>query len=76
MSMARVRVEKTFKTFFVPGTHAIGSRTIAETQTGPIACAAMRGTMISIAPTKTSLPDVVLRQEATMREESRLSLVT
>jgi hypothetical protein len=33
----------------------------------------MRGTMISMVPTMTNLPNVILRLEAIMQEESSLS---
>jgi hypothetical protein len=67
-------VQKTLDTSSTAGILMIGSRTIAEIGSVPSVSAIMRGTMISMAPTMTSPPDVVLRLEDVMKDESRLSI--
>jgi hypothetical protein len=74
MSTTKVRVERTCGTSFVPETCVTGSRTIAKNEIALSANAAMRGTMISMALTKTNPTDVVLRLEDITKEGSSLSL--
>jgi hypothetical protein len=71
----RVRANKTFGTFFVPRMLAAGSRTVAKIEIMLSMSTTMRGTMISMVPTMTSPPGVILRLEAKMREGSSCSLV-
>jgi hypothetical protein len=73
MSTARVKVERTFRTSFQPGTLVTGSRIMAKIEIVLSASTVMRGTMISMVPTMTNLPNVILRLEAIMQEESSLS---
>jgi hypothetical protein len=65
---------KTFGTFFVPRMLVAGLRTVVKIEITSIARAAMRGTMISMAPTTTSPPYVILRRKAGEREGSSRSL--
>jgi hypothetical protein len=74
MSASRVRVERTFETSSVLGTHATGLRTVIKSGIAPSANAIRRGTMIIMALTMTSLTDVVLHLEDVMNEGSSLSL--
>jgi hypothetical protein len=60
MSMTRVKAEKSFKTFFILWMLATGLRIVAKREIMPIASTTMRGTMISMVPTMTSPPDVIL----------------
>jgi hypothetical protein len=62
------------ETSSIAETLATGLKIIAETGSMLSARAVMRGTMISMAPTMTSPPDVILRPEDIMKEESRLSV--
>jgi hypothetical protein len=60
MSAARVRVQETFGTSSTTETLAIGLRTFIKREIELSVSTATRGTMISMAPTTTSPPDVVL----------------
>jgi hypothetical protein len=74
--MTKVRTKETFRTLFAPRMHAVGSRVAAKTGTTLSVSTVIRGTMIYRALTMTSPPEVVLRLEAKMREQSSHSLVT
>jgi hypothetical protein len=66
MSVARVRVERTFGMSFIPGKHVTELRTVAKNEITPSATVAMKGTMITMALTMTSLLDVILQLEGIM----------
>jgi hypothetical protein len=76
MSVPRVKVQGTLRTSSIAGTLMIGSKIVTETGSvlSASASAVMRGTMISMAPTMTRPPDVVLRLEDIMMEKSRISV--
>jgi hypothetical protein len=64
----------TFGTSCIPGTHAIGSRTVTKNEIALNTSAATRGTTINMALTMINLTDVILRLEDVMKEGSSLSL--
>jgi hypothetical protein len=73
MGIARFKAEKTFETFFIPGTLMTGLRIITKIEIELIMSVTMIRTMISMAHAMTSPPDVILQLEATILEESSLS---
>jgi hypothetical protein len=68
----RARAKKTFGMFFIPRMLAAGSRTVAKIGIVLSVSTTMRGNMISMVPTMTSPPDVVLQLEVETWEGSSL----
>jgi hypothetical protein len=75
MSVARVRVKRTFETSVTIEMHATGLRTNVKHEITLSMIAATRGAMIIMALTMTRPTDVVLRLEDAMKGGSSLSLV-
>jgi hypothetical protein len=75
VSMARVKVKRTYRTSFAIETHTTGSRTTAKSEIVPSANATMTWTMIIMNPTMTNLTDTILRLEDAMKGGSSPFLV-
>jgi hypothetical protein len=74
VSVARVRVKRTFGMSFATEMHTTWSKTVAKNEVLPNVNATMRGTMIIMALTMTNPTNIILWLEDAMNGESSLSL--